>query len=178
MATENDITDAINDRIHKAKNARNTIRNIFITNHKIDTKLTLNYYNALITAILLYSTHIHPISDTALKELQSPHSHFIRYMTHGKYNPDTILATNLQLRRIYLAPTTNSRLKRRYIIQTHTWINNMSSAHLNNRDKINIELNNYNQQLLKIKQTIDKQIRLPMCKNQTFPLRNIFITTK
>ena len=67
MAANNNIADTLNNRLHIAKNACVSVTKSVIENLQIDTKIRLNYYNALITTILLYNTHIHNVNDTALE---------------------------------------------------------------------------------------------------------------
>ena len=61
MSTKANITDTIDNRLQKAKAAWVLIKKSFITDLKLNTKLKINYYKALIATILLYSIHIHPI---------------------------------------------------------------------------------------------------------------------
>ena len=90
MTAQHNITDSVNVRLQEARIAWGIIRNSFITNTKIDTEFRLNYYNAGISTILLYSTNIRPINENALKKLQSPHSLCVSYNDQGKYNKDPI----------------------------------------------------------------------------------------
>ena len=73
MSTKENITNTSDDRLKKAKAAWAFIKKSFITYLKINTKLRINYYNALITTILLYSIHIRPINETSIRKIQSFH---------------------------------------------------------------------------------------------------------
>ena len=86
MTAKNNITETLDNRLQSARIAWKSIKKSFITNQNIDTRLRLNYYNALITTILLYSTHLHDTNETTLKKLQSFHSGCIRYIVLGKFS--------------------------------------------------------------------------------------------
>ena len=85
VTTEANITDTIDDRLHKANAAWQSIRKSFITNLNIDTSLGLNYYEALITTVLIYSIHLRPINETAAK-IQPLRPYCIKYIIiNGRY---------------------------------------------------------------------------------------------
>ena len=85
MSTKANVTDTMDDRLKKAKVAWAHIKKSFITDLKINTKLRINYYKALIATILLYSIHIHPINETSLRKIQFSHSNCIQYIINGRY---------------------------------------------------------------------------------------------
>ena len=165
MTTKNNITDAITDRLNKARIARGSFQKALsqITNRDVDTGLRLNYYKALILTILLYSVHIHHITDQTLNKPQSFHSHCIHYIIHAKYDNNQKRDANLQIRRKYSLPTIKSIIHQRYIKQIYNWRNAMSFAYLN-KDKINRDLEEFHNELRFVKNAISSNIPCT-CRN-------------
>ena len=62
MNTDNNMNEAIQDRLLKSNNARVGIKNPYIANKEIDTRLRLTLYDTIIGSILLYSMHITPLN--------------------------------------------------------------------------------------------------------------------
>ena len=61
MNTNNNLNEAVEDRLKKANAAWNNIRNSVITDEEISKKLRFMLFESLITSILLYSLHIIPM---------------------------------------------------------------------------------------------------------------------
>ena len=85
MNTTNNLNEAVEDRIQKAKAAWRYIRNSIITNKNISKKLRLMLFDSLITSILLYSLHIIPMNKTNISKLQRFYSKCIRVIAEGNY---------------------------------------------------------------------------------------------
>ena len=136
MTTGNNITDASIGRLNKAKRAMGARSTSFIGNVNIATNLRINYYNALVTSIILYCIHIQSLSETTISQIQPFQSSTIRCIISGKYSTNETPNANLQIRRQYSIPEIKSMLLRRYLIQIYTWRATMSFAHLNNKSEI------------------------------------------
>ena len=82
--TDNNLNEAVDDRIQKANDAWDNIRNSVITENNVNKKLRLMIFESLITSILLYSLHIIPMSKTNISKLRRFYSKCIRVISRNK----------------------------------------------------------------------------------------------
>ena len=82
--TDNNLNEAVDDRIQKANDAWDNIRNSVITENNVNKKLRLMIFESLITSILLYSLHIIPMSKTNISKLRRFYSKCIRVIFRNK----------------------------------------------------------------------------------------------
>ena len=83
--TKANITDSCGDRLNKAKIARGLIKQSFITDLKINTKLRLSYQKALITKMIQYSIRKRPLNETSLRKIQPFRPICIQYIINVRY---------------------------------------------------------------------------------------------
>ena len=108
--TNESMDEAIKDRLKKAKNAWYAIKNKYITNKEINTKLRLQLFDSLIGSILLYSLHIIQLNKTNINKIQSFYSKCVRAISEGYYHENTININNKTIRAKHNIPTLESKL--------------------------------------------------------------------
>ena len=108
--TNESMDEAIKDRLKKAKNAWHAIKNKYITNKEINTKLRLQLFDSLIGSILLYSLHIIQLNKTSISKIQSFYSKCVRTISEGYYHENNIKINNKTIRIKHNIPTIESKL--------------------------------------------------------------------
>ena len=83
MNTNNNLKEAVGDRVQKANYAWRNIRNSVITDKNVNKELRLMLFESLITSILLYSLHIIHMNKTNISKLQRFYSKCIRVILEG-----------------------------------------------------------------------------------------------
>jgi len=152
MNTNNNNTnEAIQDRLSKGNTAWRNIKNSYIPNKTLDTKLRLQLYDTLIGSILLYSLHVIPLNVSNLTKMQSFYSKCIRIAPEGTFYENEKKIKNQEIRNKHNIPTMESKLYYYRLNMFRSLKTTLPISYLNGQNYIDNELPSLDEYINKLK---------------------------